>query len=270
MNAPSLVIRRSTFPTLFVTICIVALASRCIPVDRYHWSAADLFPNKRVLSLVQAAEAGDVPTIKRLVAEGVDVNSSGRAGVTPLFRAVVASNKVGFETLLELGADPNQRDDWGDATIHACAEMNDGWWVEKAIQYGADPNRTNDGHPFVPGETPIFYSCRSEAEKAAKALIDAGADVDHRDKIGATPLEIASEYAEYDIAYMLLKAGANFRNVRENGVDYVGWFYRNRPIDAAPDEQKPWLKKVMDFLSDHGMDLGDTSPVAERRKAKSP
>ena len=68
--------------------------------------AREIFKDKKVRSLAIAAEEGSTNKIDQILAEGVDVNSVGDEGVTPLAWALLKMNKVGFEHLLKRGADP--------------------------------------------------------------------------------------------------------------------------------------------------------------------
>merc|ERR1712226_951155 len=69
-------------------------------------------------------------------------------------------------------------------------------------RHGIDPNVLN-----ISGQTPLFYSLRTPA--CIKALIQNGADVNHKDRNGWTPLD-DSFYKCIDYAIdPLLRAGAN-------------------------------------------------------------
>lgn len=71
-------------------------------------SAQDAFKDERVVALLQAALGGDAKEAKRLVASGVNVNTMGEAGATPLLWALADRNVTAVKILLDLGADPNE------------------------------------------------------------------------------------------------------------------------------------------------------------------
>src|SRR5690606_18602473 len=69
------------------------------------------------------------------------------------------------------------------------------------------------------GFTPLFFAVRSGHIAAAKALLEAGADVNQQIEIsqrvsrgpraGSTPLHLAAANGHFDLAAMLLDAGAD-------------------------------------------------------------
>lgn len=245
---------RCRYPLSLFLVALLAFLG-CDPVDPERDSANRLFRNKQVLALVEAAEHGDVPTIDCLVGQGVDVNARGKAGATPLLRALVASNKDGYLALLKHGADPNQHTVRGDTITHVAAEADSTYWLEQALKYSADPNSTNTGYPHCPGCTPIFYAIFKERTENVQVLIDAGANLDHVDDDGYTPLYCACEGADYDIIYALLKGGADYRLATSTRSNVIDHHFRGRKEEWALPEQRPWFRKVVAFLEEQGVDL---------------
>jgi ankyrin repeat protein len=74
---------------------------------------AGLIPYKQVASLedhlVTAAEKGDVEAIRRLVAEGANVNATDCLQKTPMHFAAVHGQTEALRALKELGGDPNMK-----------------------------------------------------------------------------------------------------------------------------------------------------------------
>lgn len=82
------------------------LAFRCTdPYAYYGWYPARFFDDPETQKLAKAIQKNDIPKIKKLVAQGANVNASGKEGRTPLYYAIGASNET-FHCLLELGANP--------------------------------------------------------------------------------------------------------------------------------------------------------------------
>jgi len=54
--------------------------------------------------------------------------------------------------------------------------------------------------------TPLHWACQLSSVEAAKALIDAGADINARDSDGETPLHIACSEGQVDIVKLLLES----------------------------------------------------------------
>ena len=58
------------------------------------------------------------------------------------------------------------------------------------------------------GETPLFPACGNGHLKIVDLLLQHGANMDIKSKIGQTPLSAARQYNKNDIEEALLKAGA--------------------------------------------------------------
>ena len=86
------------------TVALVVLA---LLTGLYDVIAQDDSPSERLFS---AAQRGEIEEVKRLLAEGVDVNSRTRYGGTPLAFAVDKGNVELVEVLLAAGADVNAKD----------------------------------------------------------------------------------------------------------------------------------------------------------------
>ncbi|MDO4628369.1 MAG: ankyrin repeat domain-containing protein [Planctomycetia bacterium] len=75
------------------------------PYALLGWEADKIFEDKQVLELAHAIQKNNIPKIKKLVADGVNVNTTGKDGMTPLYYAIAAEDET-FRCLLELGANP--------------------------------------------------------------------------------------------------------------------------------------------------------------------
>jgi uncharacterized protein len=115
--------------------------------------------------LVQAARNGETETVKRLIAQGANVNTVHRiTGWTPLTAASHWAHPETVGVLLRAGANPNARD------------LHGGTPLFKAVTLGP-------------------YTDKNELlqRKAAvvKLLLAGGADPQQRDQLGDTPWEVA-------------------------------------------------------------------------------
>jgi ankyrin repeat protein len=71
------------------------------------------------------------------------------------------------------------------------------------------------------GWTPLMHAARQGAFEGARAIADAGADLDARDPDGTTALVLAIINAHYDLAAMLLDKGADPNVADSNGMAAV-------------------------------------------------
>ncbi len=96
---------------------------------RYHWDFAELdlsdinrqcYPDDDAL-LHLVTRIGNLEEIEMLVASGARVNASGDMGFTPLHYAAMRGRLDVAEKLIELGADPSTRNEWGDTSADTAA-----------------------------------------------------------------------------------------------------------------------------------------------------
>jgi len=131
-----------------------------------------------------AAWAGDVGEIRRLVADGVDLEATDGNGRTPLHVAAFASHDEAVAVLIELGADPNrlENDRYDILTIAAVAD--DPALVRLAAAHGGNARNVTSRYD---GTALIAASHLGHAE-VVEALIAAGAPLDHINNLGWTAL----------------------------------------------------------------------------------
>ena len=187
--------------------------------------------------LFQAVNSNDIPRVYALVREGSDVNSRNDKEETPLHYAVSNNELDMVKVLIKLGADANAQDKYGHSPLHlangtnlrmvitlinAGADVNiqdhvgniplyimlgsnDLDVVKTMIRAGVDPNVEN-----IEEKTLLNRAIKSNYVNVEiiKALADAGADVNHRDKDGHTYLYYASKNLKIDIVKVLLDSGA--------------------------------------------------------------
>jgi beta-lactamase regulating signal transducer with metallopeptidase domain len=128
-----------------------------------------------VAALLQAAARGRQDEVRRLVAAGADVNAAGadpESSGTALIEAARAGDLAMVETLLELGADPDQallRD--GNPLIVAAMQGHLAV-VERLLDAGADVNRI-----VQYDETPLINAARAGHLPVVRALLARGADI---------------------------------------------------------------------------------------------
>lgn len=145
------------------------------------WYAKDVFADDNARALAIAASKGDVQKIKNLYEKGADVNNRGEGGITPLLWSLYANNKIGFEKLLQLGADPSVKTDkdFGAMDIMSYAEGNYTTldYMQLSLEHGAiydNSIKDSMGHTFANhvAETPVSAVERPEEKKARDKVIE--------------------------------------------------------------------------------------------------
>ena len=162
------------------------------------------------LRLHDAARAGDVPAIRRLLAEGLAIDAQDQDGRTPVMVATLAHRTDAVQALVDAGADVDLRDNRLDNVfLYAGAEgLLD--ILRIANDAGADPALTNRY-----GGIAIIPACeRGHVEVVRYLLEESDVDVDHVNRLGWTALLEAiilsdGGAAHREIVRMLLEAGAD-------------------------------------------------------------
>jgi ankyrin repeat protein len=249
--------------------------------ERLKWKADEFFKDPGVISLCKAIEAKDLKKIDRLVKSGVNVNAKGRGNMTPLLWAFPMGEKV-FEKMLDLGADPNVKLTGrlsllclveGHSAMAACAtpvlvesllhneyfpDVPMDNYLKLVLKHGGNPNIED-----IDGETPLFYLKFSNPPKVSqriRLLLDAGADINHKNWRGATAL-LTCLGSESDYMLCLLRAGADYRMASDGGWDLVLVLERLKmpqgpygPARSALDREVALAKPVFDWLTKEGVD----------------
>jgi ankyrin repeat protein len=170
-------------------------------------------------SLHIAAAEGQTTAGKLLVEHGADISSSDSVGNSVLHHAVLSSrcgNAFMGTMWRECGADPNARNDAGEAPLHIAARRHALTKVETLVQCGA----AVDAHDLL-GRTPLMVACVGAALEVGdrghtpdpamcvvKHLLDVGAVVGARSNRGLCALHFASAAGRADVCLALLLHGA--------------------------------------------------------------
>jgi ankyrin repeat protein len=175
-------------------------------------------------ALTEAAIIGSADVIEALLEAGTDPNIENPEGETPLMAVARAGNVEAARLLVDAGADVNATEDWGGqsplmwASARGQAEM-----IRYLTSVGADvdargvirqwprktlteprPKDMNKG-----GFTPLLYAAREGCVECARALVEAGADMDLADPERVTPLNLALLNLHFDFAAYMIEAGAD-------------------------------------------------------------
>lgn len=150
--------------------------------------------------LVSAARRGDLCEASKFLQAGANVNAAGKDGDTPLIAAARASAAL-VDFLIKNGADIKARDGFRQTALIAAVFGNP--------KDGGVQGLFNNG-PGAPILMPLEGGPVSpDSPKIVKRLIAAGVDIDAVDARGETALDVACENNEIDAARALIEAGAN-------------------------------------------------------------
>ena len=174
-----------------------------------------------------AATNGSAPIVARLLEAGADPGVTLRMGETPLMAAARGGSGPVVELLLAHGADPNaaERERGQTALMWAAAQGHAGV-VRRLARHGADVHarsrvwrqlentagNTNTSGNFRMahgGSTPLLFAARNGDVETARALLEAGADVNDAAAAGTSALVVAAHSGHGPLATWLLDNGAD-------------------------------------------------------------
>jgi uncharacterized protein len=207
--------------------------------------------------LMTAARAGSSEVLKLLLDAGADVNAKETvAGETALMWAALENHADAVRLLAARGAAVNARSNqtafprlrFGDGIVARQTVLPRGSW------------------------TPLMYAARQNAIDAARALADAGADLDLTDPDGTTALVFAVINGHFDLAKLLVEKGANPNIADEMGMAALYAAVDMNTLDETVGRPNPkphstiTAADLVASLLDHGANPNATlkSPVLER------
>jgi uncharacterized protein len=141
---------------------------------------------RKYAELCIAADNDDVRAIRRLVAEGVNVNASGDHGSwTALLHAASKGFTDAAMALVDAGADINWASAAGNSALLLAAQWSYPDTVDALVDAGADVNHA-DRH----GTSPLHHACRHGQLQTVRKLLDAGANMHACDTHWKTPAQV--------------------------------------------------------------------------------
>lgn len=150
-------------------------------------------------SLLDLIRRGDRRGIDRLLKENPTVaRSSGSGGITPLMYAALYQDAAALRALLELGAEPNAKNDAGATALMWAIDNLD--ITRTLLDRGADPNARS-----VDGRTPLRLAATLAGNgQVAQLLLDRGATPDKQPL-----LALAGDAGDPALIRLLIERGAD-------------------------------------------------------------
>ena len=142
-------------------------------------SAQDVFRDKGVISLLKAVINQDASEAKQLVASGVNVNTIGDGGITPVIWMLGVHDVAAIKMLMELGADPNKfvPSQVGETGFGPPVWLAAGGGQKDALQvllvHGGDPNLA------IGGQSPLMMAISGQHMDCAELLLQHGGDINY-------------------------------------------------------------------------------------------
>ena len=154
--------------------------------------------------LHRAALGGHVGVVEFLLSRGAEIDARTRRGESALLVALANSKPGAALTLLERGADVTGRDGkWGRSPLHHAVLSGRRSMVEAILDRGASVSPRSRI-----GQTPL-HDAAAGLPSIMSLLIDRGADPHETDLLGNTPVHIAAIYGCPTCAERLLALGVD-------------------------------------------------------------
>ena len=165
-------------------------------------------------ALHQAVHRNDVAAVETLIRGGADVRARTRYGITPLYLACVNGHAAIVDRLLAAGADPNSALPDGETALMTAARTGDVATVKALLARGAHHSTAE----LSKGQTALMWAAAENNAAVVKLLAASGADVRARSKGGAfTPLLFAVRAGHIDASRVLLESGASVNETLPDG-----------------------------------------------------
>ena len=167
--------------------------------------------------VADAAQRGDIETVRELLRTGADVNAAQGDGMTALHWSAMSGDVAMMEVLLYAGANVEPTTRLGGYTpLHLAAKEGLDDAVRTLLEAGSNPHTST-----ATGVRAIHFAAEAGQPAAILTLLDHGADVDARDAHASrTPLMFATAANRLDVIQTLIKAGADVTAATEV-VDYA-------------------------------------------------
>jgi ankyrin repeat protein len=155
-------------------------------------------------ALIDAVRAGNAAEAVRLIESGADANAADSLGTTPLMWAARYGDAALVARLIRAGANAAGENVFGVTPMSEAALIGSEPVIRELLAAGVDPDSPNPE-----GETALMLVVRTGRIEAAEVLIDAGADVNAKERwAGQTALMWAGAQLQPQMVKLLLANGA--------------------------------------------------------------
>ncbi|MBN2652556.1 MAG: ankyrin repeat domain-containing protein [Spirochaetales bacterium] len=221
------------------TPMVLALRSKW---NNAQWLLTDKFLKAKDYSgntpLHSAIDWGLSVPATSLIKLGANINEQNNFGQTPLHIAILKSRIDLVKLLFDNDVDTSVRDSAGNTAYHYIVYNNSLDLLPYFENRGIELDTAN-----IYGKTPLYEAFVHNANQIAEKLIEQGAKIDIRDNWGKTPFHAAAESGNTSGCMILIKNKASFSERDNSG---------NTPLHYAVLNNK---KQTADYLKRLGADV---------------
>jgi len=208
-------------------------------------SIKEFFQDENVVELIEFALWHEENRVRDKVSLGVDINSIGESGFTPLLWAILDRDPQAVEILLKMGANPNLYVAIPNGTnglappVFVASSAGESKILTLLLEHGGNPNSVHNTISALMQTLKIpDYSC-------AEILLEHGADINYANRGSEyTALHLALGFNDYERAMWVLQHGYTRR------MDLV-----QREVKKMTSKtrigQEPIKEKITQFVADY-------------------
>ena len=164
----------------------------------------------------------DMPALRALLGQKVDVNAPGKDGTPALHWAVRSDDLATARLLLAAGADSKLANRYGVTPLSLACSNGSAAMIKLLLDAGADPNAAD-----ATGETALMTAAGIGTLDAVQLLLDRGATPDAKDPaFEQTALMVAVRANHPDVVALLVKRGAQV-NAKTRTGETPAWLLPN-------------------------------------------
>jgi len=270
------------------------LANDLAAVQRLLKAGADPSAANRygITPLSLAAQNANAELVATLLKAGADSKAMLPGGQTLLMTASRSGNPEAVKLLLERGANPNVRETSnGETALMWAAAQNHAEAVRVLVSHGAELNARSLPLTYKTDRfglegvltilpkgnmTPLMFAARQGSLEAAKALAEAGAELNLTDPDGYSALVLSIINGHYDTAAMLTEKGADPEVTDSAGMgalyaavdmNTVAEIYGNPPLKS---KSRVSALELMTVLLDHGAKVNAQLKTTTLQRSHTP
>jgi uncharacterized protein len=162
-------------------------------------ACGDTTTENKTPALINAAEQGNLQSLKTLLDKGEPVDVEDACQWTPLMKAALNGHILVAKTLLGAGANLNAQDKGGYTPLLLAASNNHSDVVGLLLAQGADINHQE--HSM--GWTALIWAAKQGYANTVRQLLEHEARLDIRDLEGKTALDWAEENQHFETVHLL-------------------------------------------------------------------
>jgi uncharacterized protein len=225
---------------------------------------ADKFFTGSALQLAQAIDAENLATIDQL-SKTVDLNRPGIEDMTLLYYAMQGRKLQSLAALIKLGANPEQEVPGIGKPIDMAVRMQEPPVLKAMLDAGANPNAKNKA-----GTPILFEAAFDENINSLALLLAANANVNAQDSLGQTAIFQANRLSSFHAVKMMIDRGAKTDVVDKRGLTFAWSVHKEVGRQAQNPEQLARITAIKNLMMQRGIKFPPDPPQVVRQKMGIP